>query len=165
MLTAQRLRELLTYDPKTGVWTWNIAAGRRVKPGMEAGSINGSGKRTIQVDGSSFLSSRLAWLYMTGEWPKSLIDHKNRKRSDDRWENLRQASYSQNSINRCGRRDNPANRRLPRGVHPHRGAYFSIITINKKRKYLGTFKTPGEAYSAYLEASGKEEKLHGEFLP
>lgn len=164
-LTANRLRELLHYNPDTGAWAWRQSNGRRVHAGMQAGSINGCGKRAIQVDGATYLGARLAWLYMTGEWPERLVDHVNRVRDDDRWENLREATHSQNSINRVetNRKKHP---KLPRGVYPiPSGRFTAIITVAKKTKYLGVFDTPEAAHGAYLAVSSQNRQQHQEFMP
>ena len=101
ILTQTKLRELLHYDPETGVWTWlNPLPRSKVKSGDIAGRIMDNGRRQIRIASGFYYSSRLAWLYMTGEWPLDQVDHENRNKSDDRWDNLREATQSQNSFNR-----------------------------------------------------------------
>ena len=78
MLTAKRLREALSYDPDTGVWTWLVPTGRRVRAGSRAGRIDGHGRWRIGLDGRYYTGSRLAFLYMTGKWPPHLVDHIDR---------------------------------------------------------------------------------------
>lgn len=100
-LTQEILRDLLDYNPETGVWTWRNPLPRsKMKPGDLAGRITDGGRRQIRIASGFYYASRLAWLYMTGEWPKEEIDHVNRVRDDDRWINLREATHSQNSFNR-----------------------------------------------------------------
>lgn len=102
MVTAKRLREVLEYDPLTGVFTW-IKAGKHTQwlLGREAGRVHKkNGYREICVDGRLYFAHRLAWLYMTGQWPRDQIDHRNRQRSDNRWANLREADNSTNGLNR-----------------------------------------------------------------
>lgn len=100
-LSADLLRHYLHYDPLTGAWTWmNPLPRSKMRRGDTAGRIMDNGRRQIRISGSFFYSSRLAWLYMTGEWPADQIDHKNRIKDDDRWDNLREATQSQNSFNR-----------------------------------------------------------------
>src|ERR1700740_3455440 len=104
MLTAKRLRELLDYDPATGMFTWLInRQGRGARKGGEAGTINGDGYRQITIDQVIYPCARLAVLWMTGSWPKRLVDHRNLIKSDDRWRNLRQATHSQNGANSADR--------------------------------------------------------------
>jgi hypothetical protein len=157
-LTADRLKELLHYDPDTGKWTWLVASGP-IRMGQRAGRFNSHGRVQIGVGGRKWVATHLAWLYMTGEWPKSYIDHKNRNKSDDRWENLRLATRSQNMVNFPHLR--PKRPDLPRGVTAHQGKYLARISIDGKRKHIGVFETPEAASAAYLKASA----FRAEFLP
>jgi len=101
MLTQARLKELLHYDPKTGEFTWLVDRTNGRKAGDAAGSLR-EGYRTIGVDGTQYYSHRLAVLYMTGAWPDAglHVDHINREKHDNRWENLRVVSRSKNMRNR-----------------------------------------------------------------
>jgi hypothetical protein len=85
-LTAERLRELLNYDPDTGVFTWRVRPVHSHRVGDIAGSVRTTrGYRLIGVAGRVYKAHRLAWLYMMGEWPKDQIDHINRDPSDNRF--------------------------------------------------------------------------------
>lgn len=160
MLSHAELLRLLHYDPETGIFTWRVRAAQRVHIGDVAGSLNrGTGYRSIALNGNRFLEHRLAWLYMTGEWPKNQVDHKNLKRDDNRWSNLRAATGSQNKGNQRKQKDHRGN---------HKGAYidarggrhFSKIIHNGVRHYLGRFDSEIEAHEAYCR---KAKELHGEF--
>lgn len=97
-LTLELLKQRLAYNPKTGVWQWlrsNNACAK--KP---AGHMRPDGYRQLIIDGVCYFSGRLAWFYMTSEWPQEQIDHINRNRADDRWSNLREATWSNNMANR-----------------------------------------------------------------
>lgn len=113
-LTADRLRELLHYDPLTGVFTWKMNRTRRAKAGSVAGSVNGRGYVQIRIDGVGYTASRLAYLYMQGEpAPANLeIDHRNHVKTDNRWSNLQPVTHGENMSNyhqfRRRRRVNPA---------------------------------------------------------
>lgn len=159
-LTAERLRELLDYDPKTGEMTWRVKRGGRVSPGSRAGSLNNRGYVLVEIDGRCYGRNRLAFLHMTGAWPLNEADHKNGIRDDDRWCNLRDATRSENARNRkC------SSRHGVKGV-----SYFSrcktrpwgayIDARGGKRKHLGVFATKAEAAAARLDA---ERRLHGKF--
>jgi hypothetical protein len=108
MLTAERLRELLHYDPDTGVFTWLRVKGRRVRVGALSGKANGGGYFQIGVDGRIYYAHRLAWLYVHGEWPVASIDHVNCDRCDNRLANLRPATKAQNAANARKRTDTSA---------------------------------------------------------
>lgn len=77
-LTQERLRELLDYDPATGVFTWKVdrQGGRGIKPGARAGSVKptGGGKRYryIRIDQVDYLAKRLAWFWVNNKWPSFL---------------------------------------------------------------------------------------------
>jgi hypothetical protein len=96
MLTAKRLRKVLSYASTTGIFRWKVSAGSRAPVGAIAGAKNGRGYQQIRIGGRPYSASRLAWLYMTGKWPNSEISYINGKPSDVRWANLRETTSSQN---------------------------------------------------------------------
>jgi hypothetical protein len=102
-LDAGRLRACVRYDPETGIFYWLVAKGRRVRAGQVAGSVERHGYWQIQIDGRLYLANDLAWLYMTGEWPKQPIEQINMKRSDNRWENLKESTQAASSSARLKR--------------------------------------------------------------
>lgn len=157
MITPERLREVLYYDPETGTFTWKVSYANGCKPGKVAGRIH-KGYRQICVDRRLYFAHRLAWLYQTGEWPKNQIDHINGVSSDNRFVNLREATNPQNQRNRPQLHRNTSGFK---GVTRLRsGRWQAQIGANRKKNYLGCFSTPEEAYAAYCDAA---EKLHGEF--
>ena len=95
MLSAKRLRKVLSYAPTTGIFRWKVSASSRSPVGAIAGAKNGRGYHQIRIGGRPYSASRLAWLYMTGKWPNSEISYINGKPSDTRWANLREAPSSQ----------------------------------------------------------------------
>jgi hypothetical protein len=104
------------------------------------------------------MASHLAFLWMTGQMPRE-VDHANRYRDDNRWDNLREASRSQNCCNRSATRTR--HRDLPRGVYRQSGSIIAKIKVEQKQIYLGAFPTVAEAHAAYLEAARKHQ---GEFM-
>jgi hypothetical protein len=150
-LTVERLRKILFYAPETGLFTRNI--------GGIAGSLRKDGYWWIMIDGQRYFSHRLAWFYMTGEWPIADLDHKNSNKSDNRWANLRQASRSQNNSNARIYKNNTSGFK---GVswHKARGKWVARIMVDKRSFSLGYFDSAEEAYSAYCIAA---PKYHGEF--
>lgn len=100
MITQERLRYLLHYDPETGEWTWLNPPNHNTRLiGLIAGHVRPDGYRQIRIAGVAYYSSRLACLYMTGEWPAEEMDHIDRDPNNDEWINLRQASSSMNKWN------------------------------------------------------------------
>jgi len=96
MLSQVHLKSILSYNPKTGVFTWLV--GKRM--GTIAGSLHWRGHRHIKIDQKKYHASRLAFLYMMGKFPEKEVDHKNRVRDDDTWDNLRDVSHSTNERNK-----------------------------------------------------------------
>ena len=153
-LTHVRLRELLLYDPETGVFTWR-ANRRRVKAGDVAGYVDPRGYIQIGIDGSLHRANRLAWLYMTGEWPAGDVDHRDTDGANNRWLNLRDVSRSVNMQNR--RRANTNNKTGLLGVSSIRNRFHATIWLGKKQRLLGAFDTAEEAHATYVEA---KRRLH-----
>ena len=147
MLTASRLRELLRYDPETGLFTWHTRRGR-IAAGSVAGVIGGEGYFVIRVDYRLHLAHRLAWLYMTGEWPQATVDHRDTDRTNNRWTNLRDASYGQNNANSV-----KPNRTGLKGIKRHGHRYVAQISVGGINRHLGCFSSPEEAHAAYIAAA------------
>ncbi len=106
-LTAKRLRELLEYDQETGIFSWKQEPSSKTKIGARAGSFNAKGYGQIGLDGRMYRTNRLAVLYMTGNWPVGVVDHRNGDVRDDAWDNLRDVPSHVNQQNmRRPRADN-----------------------------------------------------------
>ena len=152
-IKANRLKELLEYDPETGLFT-RLTTNHRWKKGVIVGSLDKSKGSTagyvrIFVDGKRYKAHRLAWLYMTGEWPVN-IDHKNHVRHDNKWCNLREVTHSDNTKNRTMNRNNTSGFR---GVHWHKLKEKWMVYINvspTKRKNLGYFESIIDAVATRL---------------
>lgn len=158
-LSAERLRELLHYNPETGDLTWITDLTNNVRAGDRAGTRNSKKYLQIRVGKRFYQAHRLAWLYMTGEWPAHHIDHINCIRDDNRWCNLRPASRTQNLANTKRYLNNTSGFK---GVSFHRPSqkWLAQIRANNVFHYLGIYKTPEEAHAAYCSAA---TKLFGEF--
>ena len=156
-LSQSELKEILHYNPKTGVFTWIESNSNRVKIGDIAGHFHkSSGYIVIAINGKLCKSHRLAWLYMTGHVPKDCIDHINGDRSDNRFCNLREATQSQNNQNRIKAQKNNTTGYLGVTFHKATNKYLAKIRIGGKCEHLGIFTTPEEASKAYL--AKKREK-------
>jgi HNH endonuclease len=140
---AGRLRERLHYEPETGVFT------RQVKGKRKAGTIC-NGYWAIRFEGRPCKASRLAWLYMTGEWPKEQIDHANDIKADDRWRNLREATQAQNTANGPIRVTNKCGFKYVTRVNRK---WRARIVVSDKQIHLGYFPTPELAHAAYYAAA------------
>lgn len=154
-LTAARLREVIHYNQRTGIFTWRwYSLGRRLN--LIAGNIHENRIR-IGVDNRSYRAHRLAWLYVTGKWPVDQIDHKDGNGLNNKFKNLREATNKMNLQNL--RRAHKDNRVGLLGVWREKGQnkFRAGITVNGKLKHLGRFNAPEEAHAAYVKA---KRQLH-----
>ena len=160
-LTAQHLRERLHYDPETGVFVWLKCHYKPQLIGKPAGVIGKNGYAVICIQGMHHYSHRLAWLYMTGQWPEALTDHMDCNRANNVFSNLRQATHTENVQKQI--KPHPGNLSGFLGVVGHpcdvKGAprWRARIQVDKKNKHLGVFYSPEKAHAAYVQA---KRELH-----
>lgn len=149
-LTQEHLLHRLSYNPLTGIFVWLLA--KKDVVGSVAGCVDkATGYSRIYINGKTHYAHRLAWLYVFGVWPDRLIDHKNGNGSDNRLENLRQASARMNSENL--RRATSSNKSGFLGVETNRNGKFTArIQANGTRYVVGSYDTPEQAHEAYLHA-------------
>jgi hypothetical protein len=169
-LTQNLLHELLEYDPSTGEFLWkhrninwfntenDFKAWNNRLSGKKAGYVDKRGYLFIRINYFLYSAHRLAWLYVYGSFPK-MIDHINGNRQDNRIENLRECTDSQNQGNSKRSKNNTTGYK---GVSLHKGTgkYTAEITYNNKKIYLGLFLTPEEAHDTYCK---KASELFEEF--
>lgn len=150
-LTQELLHELIEYDPSSGIVTWkmrkdNIGNFNQRFSGKIAGNnkldSNGKTYRQLKLFGKSYYIHRLAWLYMTGSFPKEQIDHINGNGTDNRFENLREATNMDNSLNK---RKYHNNKTGGVGWNQSRNKYTVRINDNGACKFLGHFSDFFEA--------------------
>lgn len=159
MLTLARLKELLHYDPETGLWTWLVnRTGFGARAGDHPSHKDGNGYLQFSVDGRLYHSNRLAWFYMTGEWPPRIVDHEDLDRSNDRWRNLRLATVSQNKANGAVYANNDLGVKGVQEVRP--GKFRARIQVLGKPKHIGYYGTAELANAAY---AAEAIKHFGEF--
>lgn len=158
-LTAERLREVLEYKPETGEFIRRTKTGKKGNVGSAVGWKIADGRWMISVDGIKMRRSVAAWLYVNGAIPKNDIDHVNRDPSDDRLQNLREATRQQNMANKTIHKNNSCGFK---GVHLHKqtGKWRATVRFNRKNKHIGLFSTKEEAHQAYVEEASR---LFGEF--
>src|SRR5581483_1831371 len=145
-----RLQRLLNYDPETGIFNWR-GGHKKVRAGMVAGTPDKDGYISICIDRRLYKAHRLAWLWMTGEWPEDEIDHRDLARANNRFSNLREATHAQNAFNR-EKRGYTFDKR--------RDVFVARIRDGGKYRHLGQFGTAKEATAAYNKAAAL---IHREF--
>jgi hypothetical protein len=149
-LTQAELIYHLKYNKNTGDFFWGMGAKKAV-------TLLKDGYISICLFGKSYMAHRLAWLYVTGNFPVGEIDHIDGNPSNNSWLNLREANRNQNSFNCKIRKSNTTGFK---GVERAGKGFQARIRAYGKRYGLGTYKTPEEASTAYKEAA---IKLHGNF--
>jgi hypothetical protein len=149
-LTRERLREILDYDPLSGIFTNRKTRGP-AKAGDVAGTVNGKGYVVIAVDGKTYQAHRLAFLHQTGKFPPADVDHINGLKTDNRWSNLRHATRSENNGNHKGWGVSGI-----RGVSLDKkaGKWKAQIRVAGLKYHLGLFNSVEEAQAVYNFAAG-----------
>jgi hypothetical protein len=152
-LTQDRLKGLLKYDPDSGQFTWLVSRGKAVA-GSEAGTFTHEGYRQIRMDGTCYRAHRLAFLYMTGEFPPEAIDHIDGQRANNRWKNLRAVSIAENQRNQRRRKVSESGFN---GVSwdSGRSRWRAAIEVGGRNKHLGRFEHKDDAILARMEADLK----------
>lgn len=167
-ISPEFLRAALRYDAESGRLFWLHRDDRRTgnkswnakHAGMEAFTHQDrSGYRRTNILGKSVAAHRAAWAIFFGEWPDGDIDHINRVKSDNRIENLRLATRSENCANSTKKSGASS---IYRGVGWNERAkkWQARIAFNGMRKRLGLFSDEKDAAIAYDRAA---KEIHGQF--
>jgi len=149
-ITQERLREVLDYDYKTGIFTWKIKSGTAL-PGQRAGTRNHHGYRYIKIDKVRYNESHLALLYIFNHWPDRQVDHKNGVRDDNRVFNLNTCFQFENQQNRK-KRDNTSSQFMGVSFCKRTKKWRAAIRVNNVDYDLGYWVTERAAGEAYLAA-------------
>lgn len=153
MITQQELKEVLSYNPLDGIFTWKKSF-HKSRIGTIAGYINKRGYIAIRVNKKTYYAHRLAWLYTHGELPKKQIDHINGDTSDNRLSNLRDVSTADNGRNRRVGLNNTSG---IMGVvwHKNKNKWIVNIKVDMKRHYLGYYSNIFDAACVRISAQNK----------
>ena len=151
MLEIDEFQRFLEYNPSTGIFRWKVSRGTR-KSGAVAGKVTRQGYIHIGFSGKLYAAHRLAWLFVFGTWPKHEIDHINRNKADNRIENLRDITRSENKQNTVAAYSNNGTGLLGVSKLSGKRLFSARIMVSGKAKCLGTFTDPIEASRAYQTA-------------
>lgn len=156
-LTPEKARTLLDYNPATGLLTWRVDRGRSIKAKTEAGTTISRGNRqyiAIKVEGRIYAAHRLAFLTMTGAWPKNHVDHIDQNGTNNAWGNLRDIPPKLNQRNRRVPKNNKSG---VTGVYSLKGKWVAKISAHGRVISLGSF----ESFNAAAQARKLAEITHG----
>lgn len=164
LIEHDKLLSLIQYDPETGFLTNKVYRQNSKPVGEPLGTLSGNGQIMVHLCGRSYQAHRLIWFYMTGEWPKNLIDHKDRNPKNNKWENLREADKAQNGHNAKKKINNTSgvtgvwyreNKRSP-------SVWVAEIFVRGRKIYLGCAQNKEIAIEMRRVA---ELKYFGEYAP
>lgn len=153
MITHSKLLETLSYNKDTGIFTWVRPAFNKTQYiGKQAGSIGKENYLFIKIDSKRYSASRLAWFYVTGQWPEGVIDHIDHNVQNNAIDNLRDITIAENCQNQIKHHKDSSTKYL--GIRKDIGkrTYNARIQTNGKRISLGHFYTKEDAYNAYINA-------------
>lgn len=164
-ISAEYVRKVLAYDKETGIFRWRNRP--KLSPqwnGRYAGSIAGwkdwKGYVLITIDYIDYRAHRLAWVYVTGEWPENDIDHRSRITNDNKFKNLREATRSQNNGNTKARKNNKSG---SRGVSwdKFRQKWMAVCKFDGRYVLKKRFDKKSDAIAAYKAAY---TEMFGDFV-
>ncbi len=159
VLTVDRLRDRLDYNPDTGVFKWKKPFPKNMRKDGTAGYSGRDGVIQIEIDGKAYLAHRLVFLLEDGVFPKNLVDHRDGVRNNNRRINLRKATSCQNNQNAKIRIDNKTG---IKGVffNKSNGKYRVVINFQKKAYHLGYYE---DLDAANQNATTFRNRLHDNF--
>jgi len=167
-VTPEILRQLIRFDEATGEYFWKERDASLFKNERRISCFRSRfvGKKLFTkptrhgygaaiVLGYSFLAHQIVWAFHHGEWPK-MIDHINGDRFDNRLENLRECTPSENQKNKAMLARNTSGR-IGVTWNRQRRKWYSSIRVENKYIFLGSFHSLDDA----SDARARAEKLYG----
>ena len=158
MISQDQVKGLFNYNQNTGVLTWKVATSRCIKVGDRAGSVEGDGRVRINIKYNRYRAHRIIFLMFKGYLPE-FIDHIDGDNTNNKIENLRECTKSENSWNAKLAKTNKSG---VKGVYQHKTSrsWIAYISHKGRQMQIGSFKTIDEASKAVRD---KRNELHGEF--
>lgn len=163
-IDGANVRECFDYDYVSGRLTWKERPSAGVTwnlrfAGKIAGCLHSEGYVVVKCFGERYRAHRLAWLYMTGEWPSYEIDHINGDRADNRFINLREASHGENNQNLAKQKRPTTSKYIGVSYRKSDGAWVAQIKGNDRTIFLGAYASEQRARDAYRIAKEKYHKF------
>jgi hypothetical protein len=169
-LTGEYLRNILDYDPSSGVFRWRVREDISRKwvgrwNARYAGKVAGNqdwrhgGRVAVSINKRDYFAHRLAFLYMTDRWPSAEVDHRDGDPSNNRWGNLREATSTENKQNKRVQSNNKTGLKGA-SWKADKGKWRAAIRAGGRHSHLGYFETPEQAHEAYCQAAREH---YGEF--
>lgn len=156
---AEVLRALFSYNRDTGIVVWKTKPKRsKVAVGDEVKSKFSSGYLRVMINGSTYRLHLIIWKMETGADPIDEIDHWDLDKANNKWDNLREATRSQNGMNIAITKRNTSGFKGVSKVPC--GKWKASIRYQGKLIYLGHHDTREEAHAAYV---AKSIELFGKF--
>lgn len=148
--TKELLEKLFSYDPETGV------VNRLVGKFGQTGPIKST---QVSVNGKRYMKTHIIWVLVTGSWPTApIIDHRNGDNTDNRWNNLREATHKQNTYNKIGCGQYPKGVVFKKDAGRKKPWAARIRLANGYKHNLGHYETMEEAAEAYEKAAAIIQK-------
>jgi HNH endonuclease/AP2 domain len=154
-LTQDLLKELFDYDAETGNLIWRVNRNNhKALAGDVAGTVKADGYRKIRINGRRPYAHRIVWLWHHGSLPDGDIDHIDNNPLNNRIENLREATNTQNQANKSRQSNNTSG--YPGVVfHKATGKWNAKINVDGRRIHLGLWDNKKQAHIRYLRAASK----------
>lgn len=156
ILTVERLRELVHFDPETGIFTRRVRTAQRHQVGDRADFLitrgPNAGYYRVSIDSQRFMAHRVAWLHVHGRWPDHDIDHIDGNRGNNQLSNLRDVRNVVNRENMRGPRADNSCGYLGVVFHAQSNRWRARIQSHGRTSHLGMFDTPQQAHEAYVLA-------------
>lgn len=160
--TYARIREVLHYDPETGECHWLVDIAKNHKAGSRVGHRQKDGYWVVGLDrGGPYKLAQIIWLYMTGAWPTHIVDHHDGDNGNNKWSNLREATFRQSAQNRSKNSLNTSGHKNVHYIKSYKGWGVSF-RMGEDRKQKLVFCSR-DLEMAVLVASEWRDKLHGKF--
>lgn len=145
------LKDTIFYNPDTGLFVNLVDRNSRSRKGDVLGYTQSNGYVYLRFNSKLYRAHRLAWFYVTGEWPDLEIDHIDGNRTNNKFSNLRRATTKENARNTKYRGGVSGYK----GVQPSLKKWVARIKVDGKQINLGTFDDKIEAAKAYDKAAVK----------